>query len=211
MMRCFGGGQSIKPSRRRRRRPRLTKTSPPSVLLAASSRPTSRTAAMAITQCTAGRESRRSGLPPTETAVSALRSTEAVTMPRQMAGIGTASSTHPPARSSRYTPATAGVTWSVPSGSRPARWRETRARHHALTAAGRGCSASNSRCRSLARAVTMTETLWKRRGDIAPPKPTRTSRQKKARPFSSNQMKANCHQSSRCIGRKLYAAVMSAQ
>ena len=49
-MRRLGGGQSMKPSRRRRRSPRLTNTSPPSVLPAGSSRPNARIAAMAVTR-----------------------------------------------------------------------------------------------------------------------------------------------------------------
>ena len=49
-MRRLGGGQSMKPSRRRRRSPRLTNTSPPSVLPAVSSRPNARIAAMAVTR-----------------------------------------------------------------------------------------------------------------------------------------------------------------
>ena len=49
-MRRLGGGQSMKPSRRRRRSPRLTNTSPPSILPAVSSRPNARIAAMAVTR-----------------------------------------------------------------------------------------------------------------------------------------------------------------
>ena len=39
-----------------------------------------------------------------------------------------------------------------------------------------------------ASAVMMTETLWKRRGDIAPPKPTLMSKRKWGTPAVSNQM-----------------------
>ena len=59
-----------------------------------------RMAAMAMTQCTAGRELRRSGLPPTAKAAGAPRSMPSVGMPRHSWGMGTSSSQHPPARSS---------------------------------------------------------------------------------------------------------------
>jgi len=49
---------------------------------------------------TAGRELRRSGLPPSANAASSPRSTPAVGMPWHVAGIGTSSSQQPPARSS---------------------------------------------------------------------------------------------------------------
>ena len=71
---------------------------------------------------------------------------------------------------------------------RRAGWSWRRARTQRRMASGGGWRRSKSRCHARANAVMMTDTLWKRRGDIAPPKPTLMSKRKCGTPAASNQM-----------------------